>query len=80
MEMQRVDAMEMDCVFCSTRTEHVYDLHLPGDKVVVARVGVCDIDKAALEGLPSEERNAKLIDAMRLANSKPGAFRKSTGA
>lgn len=71
MEMQRVDAMEMDCVFCSTRTEHVYDLHLPGDKVVVARVGVCDIDKAALEGLPSEERNAKLIEAMRRAKSKP---------
>jgi hypothetical protein len=70
MEMKRVDAMEMNCVICGERTEQVYDLHLPGDKVVVARLGVCDNDKAVLEGLPSEERNAKLIEAMRRANLK----------
>ena len=80
MEMQRVDAMEMDCVICGKRTEQVYDLHLPCDKVVVTRVGVCDSDKAALEGLSSEERNAKLIEAIRLANSEPDAFGKSSGA
>jgi hypothetical protein len=71
MEMNRVYAMEMNCVICGKRTEQVYDLHLPGDKVVVARLGVCDSDKVALERLPSEQRNAKLIEAMRLANLKP---------
>jgi hypothetical protein len=74
MEMNRVDAMEMNCVICGERTEQVYDLHLPGDKVIVARLGVCDDDKALLEDLPSEERNAKLIEAMRRANLKPVSF------
>jgi hypothetical protein len=70
MEMKRVDAMEMNCVICGERTEQVYDLHLPGDKVVLARLGVCDNDKTVLEALPSEERNAKLIEAMGRANLK----------
>jgi hypothetical protein len=71
MQMNRVDGMEMNCVICGERTQHVYDLHLPGDKVIVARLGVCDDDNALLEGLPSEERNTKLIEAMRRANLKP---------
>jgi hypothetical protein len=70
MEMNHVDAMEMNCVICGERTEQVYDLHLPGDKVVVARLGICANDKAVLEGLPSQERNAKLIEAMYRANLK----------
>jgi hypothetical protein len=49
-------------------------LHLPGDEVALARLGLCDNDKAALEGLPSEERNTKLIEAMRRANFEPVSF------
>jgi hypothetical protein len=74
MEMKRVDAMEMSCAICGERTEQVYDLHLPGDEVALARLGLCDNDKAALARLPSEERNTKLIEAMRRANFKPVSF------
>ena len=74
MEMKRVGAMEMSCAICGERTEQVYDLNLPGDAVALARLGLCDNDKAALEGLPSEERNTKLIEAMRRANFKPVSF------
>lgn len=74
MEMTHVDAMEMNCVICGERTEQVYDFHLHDDKVIVARLGVCDKDKAALNRLPPEERNAKLIEAMRLANLKSVLF------
>jgi hypothetical protein len=74
MELKRVDAMEMSCAICGERTEQVYDLHLPGDEVALARLGLCGNDKAALERLPSEERNTKLIEAMRRANFKPVSF------
>jgi hypothetical protein len=70
MEMNRVDGMEMNCVICRERTEHVYDVHLPHDEVIITRLGLCDKDKEALAGLSSEERNAKLIDAIRRANLK----------
>ena len=70
MELKRVDATEMNCLICGKKTEQVYDLHLPHDEVYLARVGVCDNDKAVLEGLPFEERDAKLIEAMRRANLK----------
>jgi hypothetical protein len=71
MEMKPVDAMEMSCAICGQPTDQVYDLHLPGDEVALARLGFCDNDKAALEGLPSEERNTRLIEAMRRTNFKP---------
>jgi hypothetical protein len=80
MEMKRVVAMEMPCAICGGRTEQVYDLHLPGEEVVLARLGLCDNDKATLEGLPSEERNAKLIEAMRQAKSKPESFSRKKSA
>jgi hypothetical protein len=70
MELERVEAMEMNCVICGERTAQVYDLHLPHDEVIITRVGLCDKDKEALTGLPSEERNAKLIEAVRRAKSK----------
>jgi hypothetical protein len=76
MEMKRVDATEMNCLLCGKRTGQVYDLHLPGDEVNLARVGVCDNDKVALEGLSFEERDTKLIEAMRRANLK---FRTTSG-
>jgi len=71
MELERVEAMEMNCVICGERTEQVYDVHLPHDEVIITRVGLCDKDKEALAGLPSEERNAKLIEAVRRDKSKP---------
>jgi hypothetical protein len=74
MEMNRVNGMEMNCVICGERTEQVYDVHLPHDEVIITRLGLCDKDKEALAGLPSEERNAKLIEAMRRAKSKPESF------
>jgi hypothetical protein len=80
MEMNRVDGMEMNCVICGERTEHVYDVHLPHDEVIIARLGLCDKDKEALAGLPSEERNAKLIEAMRQAKSKPESFSRKKSA
>jgi hypothetical protein len=84
MEMNRVDGIEMNCVICGERTEHVYDVHLPHDEVIIARLGLCDKDKEALAGLPSEERNAKLIEAMRQvmrqAKSKPESFSRKKSA
>ena len=74
MELERVEAMEMNCVICGERTAQVYELHLPHDEVIITRVGLCDKDKEALTGLPSEERNAKLIEAVRRAKSKPESF------
>jgi len=74
MELNRVEAMEMNCVICGKRTEQVYDLHLPHDDVIITRLGLCDKDKETLAGLPSEARNAKLIEAMRRARSKPQSF------
>jgi hypothetical protein len=74
MEMNPVNGMEMNCVICGERTEQVYDVHLPHDEVIITRLGLCDKDKEALAGLHSEERNAKLIEAMRRAKSKPESF------
>jgi hypothetical protein len=80
MELERVEAMEMNCVICGERTAQVYDLHLPHDEVIITRVGLCDKDKAALAGLPSEERNAKLIEAVRRDKSKPESFSRKKSA
>jgi hypothetical protein len=68
--LDRVDGMEMSCIICGERTEHVYDVHLPHDEVILTRLGLCAEDREALAGLPSEERNAKLIEAMRRAKLK----------
>ena len=80
MELNRVEATEMNCVICGERTAQVYDLHLPHDEVIITRLGLCDKDKEALAVLPSEERNAKLIEAMRPAKSTPDSFSRKKSA
>lgn len=70
MELNRVEAMEMNCMICGERTGQVYDLQLPHDEVIITRLGLCDKDREALASLPSEERNTKLIEAIRRAKSK----------